>query len=92
MPSRKAIGSSSSPDEKKRWKARSAGENPIEMPCSATTKPAATERGAHAAQRSDQDAGARRRLTGRLHGDCHLCAGDFRLPDTLGSDAKSNRD
>ena len=58
MPSRSTTGISSRPDQKKRWKARSAGEKPIEMPCLAATKPAAQpKRRAGAAQHADQDAG-----------------------------------
>ena len=46
MPSRSAIGISSRPDQKKRWKARSAGEKPMLMPCLAATKPAAQPKAA----------------------------------------------
>ena len=41
MPSRRTSGISSSPDHKKRCKARSAGEKPMPTPCLAATKPAA---------------------------------------------------
>ncbi len=40
-PSRQASGSSSRPAQKQRWKVRSAGVNPMSMPCRTATKPAA---------------------------------------------------
>ena len=51
-PSRQASGSSTTPAQKQRWKVRSAGVNPMSMPCRAATNPAAQNtRRAGAAER-----------------------------------------
>ena len=93
-PSRSASGISSKPDQKKRWKARSAGEKPTVMPCLAATKPAAQPSAAAVPHNdADQDAEASRRLRSfRPRHVSTLCAGDLRPADTLGSPAKSNRE
>ena len=55
-PSRQASGNSTTPAQKQRWKVRSAGVNPMSMPCRAATNPAAQNtRRARAASDADGD-------------------------------------
>src|SRR5512143_4159184 len=89
-PSRNTSGISKSPDQKKRCRARSAGENPTATPCLAATNPAA-----HPSEAPIPHSAPMRTAGGFADGVLEstillwLRAGDFCTADTLGSTTKS---
>ena len=93
IPSRSTIGISSSPDHRKRCKARSAGEKPMLMPCLAATNPAAQPSAAAVPHSTPI-----RMPEDRAAAGCVSCstakvpAGDLAPADKLGSRLKSNRE